>query len=138
MSRKVLLATQVLLVLALIAAYGSSNAHHSRAGFYEDKGSRVTLTGVVKKFRFINPHCYLAVDVTDESGEVTTWVIEMSDPGSMRKMGWRHDSLTAGDVVTFKTNPAKDGRPRGDNAYELTLPDGTVLKPTTVRPQTEE
>ena len=61
-------------------------AHHSVAAQF-DLNKPITLTGKVAKVEWINPHSYLWLDVSDDSGNVKHWALEMAGPGALRKAG---------------------------------------------------
>jgi hypothetical protein len=66
----------------------------------------------VKSFAFQNPHVYLFVNVAERgSGEVTTYVVEMSYVQNMITHGITATTFKQGDRVTVKMNPLRDGRP---------------------------
>jgi len=113
--------------LGLLAAV-TAWAHHSvQAQFDLDKPFSVT--GVVTKVEWINPHSYLYLDSKDDSGKVTHWAFEMAGPGALRKAGLsRADrgGLKAGDTVTVDGVRAKDGTDSG-LIKDLKLPDGRVF-----------
>ena len=46
--------------------------------------------GVVQKVEWQNPHMRVYVDVTDASGKVTTWNMEMTSPNTVRRHLTRH------------------------------------------------
>jgi uncharacterized protein DUF6152 len=115
-----LLAFVALLIAAIPAA-----AHHSVQAEF-DLNKPLTLTGVVTKVEWINPHSYLYLDVKDESGNVKHWAFEMAGPGALRRAGLsRADrgGLKAGDTVTISAVAAKDGSDAG-LIKDVTLPDG--------------
>ena len=58
------------------------NAHHSFFMLF-DASQDVEVTGVVTEFQFIAPHAYILVDVTDETGAVTSWELETTSPGQL-------------------------------------------------------
>jgi hypothetical protein len=115
-------------VLGLLFATVYASAHHSvQAQFDLDKP--VTVTGVVTKVEWINPHSYLSLDAKDESGKVKHWAFEMAGPGALRKAGLsRADrgGLKAGDTVTVNGVLAKDGTDSG-LIKDIKLPDGRVF-----------
>ena len=80
----------------LVFMSGSAAAHHSAAMFNDQV--ELTLTGVVTKFDYLNPHAWLYVDVTEEDGTITEWGFEMGAPPLLRRAGippnaWRTGSL---------------------------------------------
>jgi hypothetical protein len=42
------------------------------------------------------------IDVTDQSGKVTNWNLELTSPNSVRRQGWGRNDLKAGDKVVFE------------------------------------
>ena len=76
-------------------------AHHGFDTEYDAK-KKVSLTGVVSKVEWMNPHMRVYVDVTDASGKVTTWNLEMTSPNTVQRQGWGKNDLKAGDKVTFE------------------------------------
>jgi hypothetical protein len=42
-----------------------------------DMSHPVTVTGVVKRFEWTNPHAYIYLDVKDDKGNVLEWHVEM-------------------------------------------------------------
>lgn len=93
-------------MLALVALPLPSVAHHSPASF--DLKKVVTITGAVTKYQWANPHVYIYLEQTTESGEKLEWEIEGAPPSLMRRVGLGRDSLRLGDLLTVKGYPAKD------------------------------
>ena len=74
--------TRVVLALgiSLLALAGPALAHHSFAAEF-DAAQRVTLTGVVTKVEWTNPHVWFWVNVKDEAtGKIVNWGGEMGSP----------------------------------------------------------
>ena len=82
-------------------------AHHSTAMF--DQLRTRTLEGVVKEFRWINPHAFIQVLVKGGDGREEEWSIEMSTPRYLAKAGWTASTLRAGDAVNLVIQPMRDG-----------------------------
>jgi hypothetical protein len=97
-------------------------AHHSFAAEF-DGSKQITLTGIVTKVDWVNPHAYIYVDVKGEDGTVVNWGIETGAPNALYRQGWRKGDLKAGDTVTFSAFLAKDGSHTAA-AREVKLPDG--------------
>ena len=87
-------------------------AHHGFDTEY-DASKKFTLTGVVQKVEWQNPHMRVYVDVTDDKGKVTTWNLEMTSPNTVRRQGWGKNDLVPGDKVNFEANPGKLVESRG-------------------------
>src|SRR5215831_15463695 len=85
--------------LSLFVLTLSASAHHSFAAEY-DNNKQVTVKGVVQKVAWVNPHAYVFIDVTDESGKVTTWAFESLSPNALARQGWSRNSLRVGETVT--------------------------------------
>jgi hypothetical protein len=86
----------------------------------------VTITGVVKEFRWTNPHSWIDLEVTDAKGAPTVWSIEMNPPPYLVRSGWKASTLKAGDKVSVTLNPIRTGEP-GGIFVSVTLADGRVL-----------
>jgi hypothetical protein len=99
-------------------------AHHSAAGV--DQSRTVTIVGVLKEFKWANPHAWMDIDVTDDRGEARRWSIEMTAPTYLARAGWKSTTVKPGDRVTVTVRPMKNGDP-GGLFVNITLPDGRVL-----------
>lgn len=120
--RKLAIITVVVAAIAFGVAR-SAAAHHSHAMF--DTSREVAVTGTVTNFIYRNPHVFLYVDVKDEKGEVVAFAVEMSNIANMERRGIYRSTFKAGDVITVKVNPLRDGRP-GGNYTSVTAADGKV------------
>ena len=110
------------LALAM-AATAPVSAHHSFAAQY-DPNSPVTLKGVVTKVEWMNPHARFYINVTDDSGKVVNWNLELASPNYLKRAGWSSTSLKEGDEVTVEGSLARSGANMA-NARLVTFPDGT-------------
>jgi hypothetical protein len=104
---------------------GQAIAHHSAAMF--DDQVTLTMTGTVTKFDYLNPHSWLYVDVVNEDGSTTSWGFETEAPPRLRRVGVGPNHWEAGDIVTIRTHPLRDGRPAGDLAGSIDS-EGTTYK----------
>ena len=107
----------------VLSAAAPALGHHSGAGV--DRTRTVTVTGVVKEFRWTNPHSWIDLEVADK-GTTTVWSIEMNPPPFLIRAGWKSSSLKAGDKVSVTLNPIRSGDP-GGIFVSVTLADGRVL-----------
>ncbi|HUI77950.1 MAG TPA: DUF6152 family protein [Bryobacteraceae bacterium] len=101
-----------------------AQAHHSNVAFEVTKV--ITITGVVKEFRWANPHTWLTLTVDDGKGNKVDWSVEGRAPSVLLRAGWTKNSLKPGDTVTVDMSPAKDGTKTGLIA-RVTKADGTIL-----------
>jgi hypothetical protein len=111
---------------AILLAFGLPVfAHHSGAAEF-DVNSSIQLSGVVTKVEWTNPHAHFYMDVTDSSGKVVNWNLELASPNVLVRNGWSRHSLKAGDKVSVTGLIAKDN-PNVGHANSITLPDGRKL-----------
>jgi hypothetical protein len=102
----------------------SAEAHHSNSAFYVDKV--ITIKGVVKEFRWSNPHVWVILTVDDGKGNKVDWKVEGRPPGILGRAGWTPKSLQPGETITVDLSPAKDASNSGLIA-RVTKQDGTIL-----------
>jgi hypothetical protein len=98
--------------------------HHSNVAYEVNKV--ITIKGVVREFRWSNPHTWVYVTVDNESGGTEEWACEGRAPGVLLRAGWTRGVLQPGDVVTIDMSPAKDGSKTSIIA-RVTKADGTIL-----------
>jgi len=101
----------VIAALAVFTATASLHAHHSFAAF--DMSKEQTITGVVSRFDWTNPHTFIWVDVTNDKGAVENWGIEGMSPNFLGRRGWSKTSVKPGDKITVSVRPLKEGKTGG-------------------------
>ncbi len=109
---------------ASLLAASAAFAHHSPAVF--DRSQQVTIAGVVREFRWGNPHSWIHLDVTDGEGGVSTWSVEMNPASNLARNGWTRRTLEPGDRVEVKVYPLRNNE-KGGQYISVTLPDGNVM-----------
>lgn len=108
--------------LGLLVAAIPVAAHHNFAAAY-DSSATVTLTGVVTRVDWTNPHVCIYLDVKDESGKVVTWSLDGYPPNTLQRTGFTHDMVKKGDTVTITGYRARE-IPTRAAAHEVTLAGG--------------
>ena len=107
-------------------------AHHSAAGV--DQTRTVTVVGVLKEFKWANPHCWMDISVADDKGETKLWSIEMTAPAYLARAGWTSKTVKPGDKLSVNVRPMRNGDP-GGLFVNVTLPDGRVLGQAAAAPR---
>jgi hypothetical protein len=98
----------ILAAVVLTLTCDCAFAHHSFAVFFDTDSQLRKITGVVKEFRFTNPHGVVTLAVVEGNHEVI-WRAETNSPSILRRRGWTPDSLHVGDRITIEGWPARDG-----------------------------
>jgi hypothetical protein len=101
------------------------SAHHAFSAEF-DSTKPVRIEGKINRMEWINPHSWLHVDVTNEAGDVDTWMVEAGPAGVLVRRGWNRDSIVAGTEVVVEGYQARDGSNRV-NGRDVTLPNGERL-----------
>jgi hypothetical protein len=113
--------------LGALWAAGPAAGHHSRAMF--DMTRNVTYRGIVKDYRWQNPHSHIVITVAADAtapSEAGTWDIEASSISLMISQGWSRATYKPGDRITLVAHPSKDGS-RLVLLFYAIMPDGTRL-----------
>src|SRR4030095_8723318 len=93
-------------VLHAAALPGPSAAHHSFSAEF-DANQPVTLHGTITQLEWINPHSWLHVDVKNDDGTTTPWMIEGATPNTLLRRGFTRDTVKIGTEITVIGYQAK-------------------------------
>jgi len=114
-------------VALLLAIALPTTAHHSFAMF--DREHPIEVRGTVREFQWTNPHVWIQVLVADAGGASREWGIECTSVNALKRQGWTHASLKAGDEVRLSIFPLRDGSRGGQLHDELELNGGPAQLP---------
>jgi hypothetical protein len=114
-------------LLAVISCSATSVVAHHSFGAEYDVQRPLSLTGVVAKVEWTNPHSHIYLDVADRQGGVVNWKLEGYPITVLARNGWRRNvTLKPGDRVTVTGWGARDGGAWG-HSREVMLPSGEKL-----------
>jgi hypothetical protein len=121
------LAASVLLAAVVLMPVIPVSAHHSYVSFW-DVDKTVSITGVVKSVKLVNPHANMVVEVTEPNGQKSDWsIVSRGSVSALRQAGWKEDTVTIGMKVTVEGNPSRNEGAKGLAAGKITKPDGSVV-----------
>jgi len=103
--------------------------HHSFAAEF-DTTKPITVTGVVTKLEWVNPHAYIYLDARDDSGAIVHWEFQTVPPGMLRARGVTREMFPVGQTITISGFGAKDGDKTLGWIKKIQYPDGRVLQVT--------
>jgi|SRR5215207_207709 len=115
----------VIVALVSLAAALPVWAHHAFAAEF-DVNKPLTLKGTMAKWDMVNPHSWFYIDVKDNDGKVTTWMVEGGSPNTLIRMGVTKNSVKQGTMLTVEGYQAKDGTNKAVGRNFI-LPDGSRL-----------
>jgi hypothetical protein len=97
-------------------------AHHAFAAEF-DATRPVKLRGIVTQWELVNPHSWIHIDVKNDDGTVTNWMIEGGSPNALLRLGLNKNSLPPGTEIVVEGYQGKD---HGSIAVgkNITFPDG--------------
>jgi len=112
--------------IGLVAISDGALGHHSVAMF--DREHPIQLIGVVREFKFANPHAFIALEVTGKDALPVIWNLEGDSVNSLRWDGWSSQTLKPGDELRITVDPLRSGAPGGEwHAHKTTYKDGTPI-----------
>ena len=117
-----------LMFAAAVLAAAPTFAHHGAGVFEPEK--KVTVSGTVTDFQFVNPHVLVYMTVKGSDGKDVQWGGELTSPNRLardqRAVKWHKEILKPGDIITMTGHPARNGAPMMD-ILKIVDKQGTVL-----------
>lgn len=107
MTFKTFILNTLLIATLPLTSYG----HHSMAIY--DTAQQVSISGTVSRVAWRNPHVYIYLNETLDTGEVVNWEIEGFGPSAFRRLGWSQETLQIGDQLVVEGNPTRNISRRG-------------------------
>lgn len=117
---KIQVAAAAALLVPVLSAWG----HHSHGNYLTTEYTQ--LQGTVREFHWMNPHTWIYLDVTNDDGQTTLWVLEGASPAELLRDGWARDDVEVGDNIAVRCHQLRD-RSNGCLLGFLT-PEGGVEK----------
>lgn len=81
----------------------NATAHHSVPVNFDTQSDH-TISGVLKKTKWVNPHSQLQVEVAFDDGTTELWLVEMNAINTIRrlgrKMGFSTEDFVVGETIT--------------------------------------
>ena len=114
-----------ILIVVLVVGSQAAFAHHSVTANF-DRNIRVEITGTLTAFHLRNPHTHLEVDVVEEDGSVSNWLVEWGTRNDLIRRGVDVYSINEGEEITVMMIPSR----RLENVgyvRSLVLADGSTL-----------
>jgi len=99
------------ILLALVLFAVGLSAHHGSADYQTDRD--ITITGVVKEWRWTNPHTWVLLAVRNTAGGREEWQGEGPPLTWAAQRGWSSSTLRAGEEVSLVMYPSKRGERTG-------------------------
>ena len=113
------------LAIGILIATVSLLAHHAFTAEFDTK-KPVKLRGTIAKIEMVNPHSWIYIDVKNDDGSTSQWMLEAGSPNVLVRRGFSKAAIPKGTEVIFEGFQAKDGSNRA-NGRDITFPDGKKL-----------
>ena len=116
--------TNVAVFLIALLTTSTVYGHHSFAAEFSSTDI-LTIKGTVVEFQWMNPHAYIYVDVTDNTGKKVRWGIQSRNLSILKRQGLSKQTFQAGEIITVELFHHHDPTKNVGFARFITKADGT-------------
>ena len=109
--------------VALLAYAVPAVAHHAFGAEF-DPDAPIRLEGPIVRVEWVNPHSWIHLEVTNDDGTKTVWMVEGGTPNVLQRRGLRRECLPIGSVLIVDGYQAKDHSLPRANGRDVTFTDG--------------
>jgi hypothetical protein len=120
----------VFLAVCLLVAGLPAAGHHSVVGGF-DISKTVSVTGVVTKISWMNPHVVLLIKSTNESGKTETWAFQGMAPNNLNRFNNR-DKFKEGMAISATGHPARSMTQTGAMSSAINSADAVTMNVETL------
>jgi len=121
--KKLIYGALTLGAVALLAYAAPALAHHAFGAEF-DPDAPIRLEGPIVKVEWVNPHSWIHIEVTNDDGTKTVWMVEGGTPNVLQRRGLRRECLPIGSVLIVDGYQAKDHSLPRANGRDVTFTDG--------------